>query len=400
MLLLDCGGVHRTGARVIDPPDFWNRAFTVYSIVASTEGHDAKALHTERRFSEIHAFHETWVAPLMSLDCPVELPSDMEPIAFAKKNDADVVAERKIAIQAWANSALAMSKRVGSLVLTTALQLFLRGYPSPGKEEAAILRDIWEPPKNTWDPAGAWIFHTAVDFAGETYTVPHRLELGIDGETAAFRAEGHPQGSGIACDGKGTWKTVENGTAIAVSLTLEVTAPPALDATAPLNASVEMQAKPTLPSVAEEPGAAAAATTGTGEETAPAQPKQTVGRVLSTLQCTMLLRKAFQPTSERALGEVEETVNGWLDRPTNNTPEERRLVRAQCTVDGADHTHANPLVPIAQTTRQSNLDTGLSETLSLYFLPPSFQKPLDELEKVKKGGAAVAAGVLFLIILL
>jgi len=46
------------------------------------------------------------------------------------------------------------------------------------------------------------------------------------------------------------------------------------------------------------------------------------------------------------------------------------------------------------------MDTGLSETLSLYFLPPAFQKPLDELAKVKKGGAAVAASVIFLLILL
>ncbi len=76
-------------------------------------------------------------------------------------------------------------------------------------------------------------------------------------------------------------------------------------------------------------------------------------------------------------------------------------MRAQCTVDGVEHTNSNPLVPVAQhTVRQSNLDTGLSETLSLYFLPPTFQKPLDELENVKKGGAAVAAGVLFMLILL
>lgn len=382
---------------MIDPPDFWNRAFTVYSLVASTEGADPKALHSERRFSEVHSFHEAWVKPLMSLDCPVELPSDLEPIAFAKKNDADIVAERKIAIQTWANSALALSKRVDSLVFTTALQLFLRGYPSPGPEEAVILRNMWEPPKHVWDPAGAWTFHTAVDFGGETYTVPHRLELGVDGQTAAFRAEGHPQGGGIMCEGKGTWKSVENGAAISVSLTLDVTAPPAVDpvsatAAAPLNASVEMavQAKPTLPPVLEEPGAV--------EEAAP---KRTVARLLSTVECTMLLRKAFQPTSERALGEVEDTLNGWLDRPTNNTPEERRLVRAQCTVDGVEHTNSNPLVPVAQhTVRQSNLDTGLSETLSLYFLPPTFQKPLDELENVKKGGAAVAAGVLFMLILL
>ena len=75
----------------------------------------------------------------------------------------------------------------------------------------------------------------------------------------------------------------------------------------------------------------------------------------------MLLRKAFQPTSERVLGEVEDTLNGWLDQPTNNTPEERRLVRAQCTVDRVEHTNNNPLVLVAQhTVRQSNLDTGLS----------------------------------------
>eukprot|EP01043_Picozoa_sp_COSAG02_P104527 COSAG02_NODE_40523_length_404_cov_1.101639_1_plen_69_part_01 len=48
----------RTGTRVIDPPDFWNRSFTVYSLVASTEGADPKALHSERRFSEIHSFRE------------------------------------------------------------------------------------------------------------------------------------------------------------------------------------------------------------------------------------------------------------------------------------------------------------------------------------------------------
>jgi hypothetical protein len=412
--------VRRTGARVIDPPDFWNRAFTVYSLVATTEGAGATPLASERRFSEVHTFHEAWVVPLMSLDCPVELPSDLEPIAFAKKNDADIVAERKIAIQTWANAALAMSKRVGSQVFTTALQLFLRGYPSPGPEEAAVMRNTWEAPTHTWDPAGAWIFHTAVDFGGETYTVPHRLELSTDGETAAFRAEGHPQGGGIMCEGKGTWKTVENGTAISVALTLEVTAPPTVDptqstATEPLNASleVELQPKPaqTLASVAEEGGAtdtpAAAATAAAAAETAAeaaaatAAPAQTV--VLSTQECTMLLRKAFQPSTERALGEVEDTVNGWLDRPTNNTPEERRLIRSQCTVgdDGTTHTHSDPLIPIARhTVRKSTMDTGLSETLSLYFLPPAFQKPLDELAKVKKGGAAVAASVIFLLILL
>ena len=397
-------GACRTGSRVIDPPEFWNRKFTVYSLVAATEGEGAKALHSERRFSEIHAFHEAWVVPLMSLDCPVELPSDMEPVSFAKKNDADVVIERRVAIQAWANSCLAMAKRVDSLVFTTALQLFLRGYPSPGPEEATILRNTWEPPKHSWDPAGAWIFHTAVDFAGETYTVPHRLELSIDGETAAFRAEGHPQGGGIVCEGKGTWKSVENGSAVSVSLKLDVTGPPSLHATAPLNASVEMavQAKPTLPSVAEEPDDAAVF--GLGEESTPAEPKKAAASVvLSSLECTMLLRKAFQPTSERALGEVEDTINNWLDRPTNNTPEERRLVRSQCSVgtDGVTHTHSNPLIPIAQhTVKTSNLDASLSQTLSLYFLPPSFQKPLDELAQVKRGGAAVAAGVLFLIILL
>lgn len=383
------GALCRTGSRVIDPPDFWNRAFTVYSLVASTEGEGAKALRSERRFSEIHAFHQAWVAPLMSLDCPVELPSDLEPLGYAKKNDADVVADRKIAIQAWANSALAMSKRAGSLVFTTALQFFLRGYPSTSPEESEILRNTWEPPKNVWDPAGAWIFNTAVDFGGETYTVPHRLELAPDGETAAFRAEGHPQGGGIVCEGKGTWKSVENGTAISVSLTLDVTAPPALGAAVDASVEMDVQAKPTLPSVAEEPG-------GASEEATPT----VAATVVSSLECTILLRKAFQPSSERALGEVEDTLNGWLDRATNNTPEERRLMRDQCTVNGVTHTPGTPLIPIAQNTVRQNPDTGLSQTMSLYFLPPSFQKPLDELEKVKKGGAAMAAGVIFLLILL
>jgi hypothetical protein len=196
-------GVHVTGSRVVDPPEFYVRAYTVYSIVCTTEGSAAAPIPSERRFSEIAAFHDAWVQPLMSLDVPVELPSTEAPVDFARKNEADVVAERKIAIQAWANSALAVSRRIGSQVFTTALQLFLRGFPSPGPAEAAVMRMAWEPPTSTWDPAGAWVFHTAVDFGGETYTVPHRLELSPDGVTAAFRAEGHPQSGGIVCSGTG-----------------------------------------------------------------------------------------------------------------------------------------------------------------------------------------------------
>ena len=65
------------------------------------------------------------------------------------------------------------------------------------------------------------------------------------------------------------------------------------------------------------------------------------------------------------------------------------------------HTHVEPLIPIARhTVRQSTLDAGLSESIAMYFMPPSFQKPLDELAKVKQGGAAMAAGVIFLLILL
>lgn len=154
---------------------------------------------------------------------------------------------------------------------------------------------------------------------------------------------------------------------------------------------------PKMPTVTEEPTAAAAT-----PAAAPTSPPQTT--VLSTMECTLLLRKAFQPSAERALGEVEDTLNTWLDRPTNNVPEERRFIRVSCTI-GASlddmHTHVEPLIPIARhTVRRSTIDAGLSESIAMYFMPPSFQKPVDEFAKVKKGGAGAAAAVIFLLILL
>ena len=122
-------------------------------------------MRSERRFSEIVKFHDAFVTPLQSLDCKVLLPSDLDPVAYLEKNEPDVVAERRIAIQHWANSCLEMASRTGSASFDASLPLFLRG----GNALEACPKPVAGDP---WDPSGEWVFNTRVQFSGETYAVP------------------------------------------------------------------------------------------------------------------------------------------------------------------------------------------------------------------------------------
>eukprot|EP01051_Picozoa_sp_SAG22_P021058 SAG22_NODE_4497_length_1250_cov_25.212858_1_plen_180_part_00 len=135
-----------TSSRLVEA-EWYGRDYTKYLLVASTAGGADAPVTSERRFSEIIAFHETFVAPVMSVDRPVLLPPDTDVLAAAAKNDPDIVAARRVAIQHWANSALELGDRLGSQLYTAALQRFLRG----GDTELSPV-----PGPAIWDPAGEW----------------------------------------------------------------------------------------------------------------------------------------------------------------------------------------------------------------------------------------------------
>eukprot|EP01045_Picozoa_sp_COSAG04_P027392 COSAG04_NODE_3999_length_2370_cov_2.198591_2_plen_358_part_00 len=235
--------VQVTSSREVEVPEIFSRNYTLYALEATTAG---APVRSERRFSDIHTFHTRWIEPLQSLDRPVPLPSDKDPAAFLQKNDVGVVHARSASITQWANAALEMSARLGWGRLDAALQLFLRGTVPLAEQlppESARF------PPTVWDPAGEWCFHIQITFGGETFAVPHRLQLLSDG--AHFRAEGHPQGGGCVCRGTGTCEaararpqshrhtspllnavpcageSIEDSTAVRVSMALEVHAPPA-----------------------------------------------------------------------------------------------------------------------------------------------------------------------------
>ena len=91
-----------TGSRTIEATTFFERTYTVFQLEGEAEGIGGvrpDPVMTERRFAEIVDFHEAWCEPMMSPDRPVFLPPK-EPVSFVMKNDAEVVADRVVAIRA------------------------------------------------------------------------------------------------------------------------------------------------------------------------------------------------------------------------------------------------------------------------------------------------------------
>jgi hypothetical protein len=337
------GNVQCTSSRIVPGTDFMEREYTMYLLVSSTEAADGapkETVQVERRFSEVVKFHDEFVKPLMSLDRPVLLPSDMNPVDYVNKNDSSVISERRIALQYWANGCVQMSIRLGSPVFDFALQHFLRG----GNTDACPL-----PSPAVWDPAGEWTFNTQVTFTGTTYTVPHTLQLSPDGTHVFFNVGDHPLGQGCVCRGSGTWETVENGLAVRVTLTLEATNTPegaAGGTGAPAPAPILEEMPPTSAQTAAAAAAAEAAAGSAGTKGG----AQAGKLATTTTECVMLLRKSFRPlakswadfkNSPSKFGAIVDRVDTlmndvWYEGWNNQPAEQRRLVCAHCTMAGRE----------------------------------------------------------------
>ena len=217
-----------------------------------------------------------------------------------------------------------MAQRLGCPEFDAALQQFLKGADEidwktrkgGGAGAEAIV----------YDGAGEWVFHAPVLFHGEEYSVPHRLRLSSDGVNAAFLAEGHPLGEGCTLKGKGTWEAADNGTAIKLALTMEVhvrstaagapqpgvsVATPvavpvasAVPVAVPVAAAAEPEPEAELEPPSDAHPASPKARTGGG-------PSAEAAQLVSTQECTMLLRKDYREASGLS------SLLGMASNPTN-----------------------------------------------------------------------------------
>jgi hypothetical protein len=229
--------------RRVEGEGYFERDFVLYVIEVERAG--GESVQIERRFSDFVAFHERWMEKVMSPYAPLPELSRLD--AIKDKNDPSIVLHRMMLLGHYMKAAIALVNRIGSALVTAALQHFLQAGSNPsgdcdGAGSTSELEEGWDElaVACTGDDVGSSyeVLHTTFDVVGRWTFRPegpdgipgwplYSLTCKLDG-TALFAAQGHPMAKGRGVFAVGRWLSLEQGRKLAVEFetATDTTAPP------------------------------------------------------------------------------------------------------------------------------------------------------------------------------
>ena len=233
-----------TRTRRVEGEGYFERDFILYIIEVDRVG--GETVQIERRFSDFVTFHERWLEKVMSPYAPLPELSRLD--AIHDKNDPSIVLHRMMLLGSYMKAAIQLAARVGSALVTAALQHFLQAGSTlngdcDGAGCSAELEEGWDELATacTGDDVGSSyeVLHTTFDVVGRWTYRPttsdgmpdwplYSLTCKLDG-TALFAAQGHPMGAGRGVFAVGRWVSLDHGRRMALEFdtVTDSTAPPA-----------------------------------------------------------------------------------------------------------------------------------------------------------------------------
>lgn len=218
------GLVSRT--RRVEGGGMFERDYTLYII--ETENCGGQTFQIERRYSDFVNFHERWLEKVMSPYSPLPELSRLE--AISDKNDPMIVIHRMALLGGYIGAALTLAARLGSRLVTAALQHFLQAGSSQngdceGAGCGAELDEGWDELSvactgddagatyeilhSTFDPVGRWTFRAEGPDGLPDWSL-YSLTCKVDG-VAVFAAQGHPDARGRGVFAVGHWSSLDDG---------------------------------------------------------------------------------------------------------------------------------------------------------------------------------------------